>query len=205
MDHMKSLVFLICAGIGYLTGYFFGEGPWVTYISMMVTYHLFLGFLVITADREAGLSMPIGQTILSHAACLAVIIGLGMGRHAIPLFSIVRLFVPGLAPFEVNWLFSGVTKKKAALDAAIAGAPVAVMPVAAAPPPAATSSADDYEAFLKLLHEGGKRPFRKPGISVKQEFELWAAAQAKARATAAARASRAAATAAAATPAPDKA
>ncbi|HXR37667.1 MAG TPA: hypothetical protein VN776_01160, partial [Terracidiphilus sp.] len=101
--------------------------------------------------------------------------------------------------------FSGVTKKKAALDAAIAGAPVAVMPVAAAPPPAATSSADDYEAFLKLLHEGGKRPFRKPGISVKQEFELWAAAQAKARATAAARASRAAATAAAATPAPDKA
>lgn len=192
---MRSLVFLACAGLGYLIGYFFGDGPWVTYISMMVTYHLYLGFLLITAEHEAGLSMPIGQTILTHAACLAVIIGLGMGRHAIPFFSIIRLFVPGIAPFEVKWLFGGEQKKKAALEAAI-GQPAATskrLGVVAPPAPVApVTSAGDYEAFLKLMHEGGKRPFRKPGISVKQEFELWAAAQAKARAAAEAKAAAAA-------------
>jgi len=201
LNLMKSIVFLACAGLGYLIGHFFGDGPWVTYISMMVTYHLYLGFLLMTADHEAGLSMPVGQTILTHAACLAVIVGLGMGRHAIPFFSIIRLFVPGIAPFEVNWLFGGEQKKKVALEAAIGATTVTAAkavksaPVAAGPV-AYTSTAVDYEAFLKLMHEGGKRPFRKPGISVKQEFELWAAAQAKERAAAAVLAARAAAAAA---------
>ena len=162
--------------------------------------------------------MPVGQTILTHAACLAVIVGLGMGRHAIPFFGIIRLFVPGIAPFEVTWLFGGETKKKAALEAAIGATTVATAPAAtalkaapvapaAAAPVAYTTTAEDYEAFLKLMHEGGKRPFRKPGISVKQEFELWAAAQANERAAAAALAARAAAVAAAApamVPAGDK-
>lgn len=192
---MKSIVFLICAGIGYLIGHFFGDGPWVTYISMLVTYHLFLGFLLITAEHEAGFSMPIGQTILSHAACLAVIVGLGMGRHAIPFFYVIRLFVPGLAPFEVKWLFGGEIKKKAGLEAAVAVTAPAAVPVAVAPAKF-TTSAEDYEAFLKLLHEGGKRPFRKPGVSVKQEFEMWAEAQAKARAHEQAKAAAAAASAA---------
>jgi hypothetical protein len=204
---MKSVVFLLCAGLGYVIGHFFGDGPWVTYISMMVTYHLFLGFLVITAEKEASLAMPLGQTILSHAACLAVIIGLGMGRHAIPFFSIIRLFVPGLAPFEVNWLFGGDGKKKAALEAAIAGpvaapaSPSAAHHAAAAPVAQTfyeTSTGEDYEEFLKLLY-AGQRPFRKPGITVKQEFELWLAARAKARVkTAAAEAAAAKAAAAAA-------
>ncbi len=189
---MKSIVFLICAGIGYLIGHFFGDGPWVTYISLLVTYHLFLGFLLITAEHEAGFSMPIGQTILSHAACLAVLIGLGVGRHAIPFFYIIRLFIPGLAPFEVKWLFGGEIKKKTAQEGARAETSVAATPVAVAPAKF-SSSAQDYEAFLKILHEGGKRPFRKPGIGVKQEFELWAEAQAKARAHAEAKAAKAAA------------
>ena len=189
---MKSIVFLICAGIGYLIGHFFGDGPWVTYISLLVTYHLFLGFLLITAEHEAGFSMPIGQTILSHAACLAVLIGLGMGRHAIPFFYIIRLFIPGLAPFEVKWLFGGEIKKKTSQAGAGAETSVAAAPVAVAPAKF-SSSAQDYEAFLKILHEGGKRPFRKPGIGVKQEFELWAEAQAKARAHAEAKAAKAAA------------
>ncbi len=85
----------------------------------------------------------------------------------------------------------GDRKKKAALEAAIAGPSAAKTPAVPAPP--AIFSAEDYEAFLKIMHEGGKRPFRKPGITVKQEFELWAAAQAKERAAAAAKAAAAAA------------
>jgi hypothetical protein len=192
---MKSVIFLVCAGIGYLAGHFFGDGPWVTFVSMLVTYHLFLGFLLITAEHEAGFSMPVGQTIVSHAACLALIIGLGMGRHTIPFFGLIRIFIPGLAPFEVNWLFSGEKKREAAQNAAVAAMAVGRAPAATAAP-VATTTAADYEAFLKLLHEGGKRPFRKPGVTVKQEFELWAAAQAKARAAAELAAAKAAAVAA---------
>jgi hypothetical protein len=51
---------------------------------------------------------------------------------------------------------------------------------AVAPTPYSTSSGEDYDEFLKLMQQG-KRPFRKPGITVRQEYELWLAARAKAR------------------------
>jgi hypothetical protein len=44
-----------------------------------------------------------------------------------------------------------------------------------------SSSGDDYEDFIAHI-KTGKRPFRKPGISIKEEFELWHAARAKANA-----------------------
>jgi len=40
------------------------------------------------------------------------------------------------------------------------------------------STGDPYEDFI-LHMQSGKRPFRKPGITVKQEFELWLAHRAK--------------------------
>ncbi len=86
----------------------------------------------------------------------------------------------------------GDIDKRSALEVAIGGPVAAHASVASAPAaPRATSSAEDYEAFLKVMHEGGKRPFRKPGVTVKQEFELWAASQAKAREAAAAKAAAA--------------
>jgi len=42
-----------------------------------------------------------------------------------------------------------------------------------------TSTGEEYNEFLKLMQQG-IRPFRKPGISVKDEFELWLANKAKA-------------------------
>jgi hypothetical protein len=47
-----------------------------------------------------------------------------------------------------------------------------------------SASGDEYEDFIAHM-KTGKRPFRKPGISIKQEFELWHAARAKAHAHAA--------------------
>jgi len=40
------------------------------------------------------------------------------------------------------------------------------------------STGEEYNEFLKLMQQG-IRPFRKPGISVKDEFELWLANKAK--------------------------
>ena len=206
---MKQAGFLTCSGIGYLIGHYMGSGALSAYLSILVSYHLYLGFLAMIAEKETGFSLPIGQTIVMHAACLAVVIGIAMGRNSIPFFGIIRLFIPGIAPFEVNWLFSGGKKKTAAttedlLNRILPAAPAAEQAVAATAEPAgalvtavsepaaaaqitfgsATSSlfsnstGEEYEEFLKLLHEG-KRPFRKPGLAVRDEYEAWLAHRAK--------------------------
>jgi hypothetical protein len=200
------------------------DAAWATYAYILVVYHLILAFKVVTSDKKAGLSMPIGQAILTHLACVGLLIGIAVLRRQIPLFGLIRLFLPGLAPFEARWLFSGEKAKIERLndDAAIQAATVHVEPdavgmvaqAAAAPTPTkgfasvtglfshaasagatsasasaslyATSTGDDYNEFLTLMQQG-KRPFRRPGISVREEYELWLAHRAKASAAAAAK------------------
>jgi hypothetical protein len=258
---MKRIAFLVCSGIGYLIGHYFGDGAFAAYASILISYHLYLAFLVVSAEKETGLSLPVGQTIITHAACLAVVVGLAIGRHSIPFFGIIRLFIPAIAPFEVTWLFSGSKKNQnrvaeqiaavlspvpsapllketvaAALAAPATPAPSPVAPVLAAtvavdnvpavdapiapvvptPVPAepvratimvdnvptstysfmptkpsaslntAPAATDDpFEEFI-LHMKSGKRPFRKPGMTVKQEFELWLAHRTKTAQSAAA-------------------
>jgi hypothetical protein len=83
----------------------------------------------------------------------------------------------------MNWLLVGGTKKADPLSSPAAEGPVAAASVAdapAAPSLYATSTGDEYNEFLSLMQEG-KRPFRKPGITVRAEFELWLAHRAKTR------------------------
>jgi hypothetical protein len=201
---MKLVVFLICSGIGYLLGEYL-PAPWASYVSILVSYHLFLAWLVFTADHEAGLSMPVLSTVLTHAACLAVLIGLAIGRRYIPFLGLVRIFVPGLAPFECNWLFAaGTAKRKAPKEAidsqSMATTPVSEALVAATPiassPAASTSgasasnpsttvavsngayTADEHTAWIRYLSHP-RRAYRKPGLSVGDEFKQWQAARAE--------------------------
>lgn len=222
---MREIAFLPCSAIGYVLGHYLGQGAAGVLLSILISYHLYLGYLVFSAEREPGLSLPIVRTLLIHATFLALVILLGVGRNIIPFFWVVRLFIPAVAPFEADWLFSGGDadwflnggKKKVVLPAlefavpetpwipalaqelpaatptavavspaskpalavAAPAAPLAAKPaVAAASAPSVsgaafgTTTAEEYEEFLAHLR-GGKRPFRKPGMSVKQEFELW--------------------------------
>jgi hypothetical protein len=184
---MKLVVFLICSGIGYLLGHYLPD-PLGTYVSILVSYHLFLAWLVITAEHEGGLSLPVLQTVLTHAACLAVLIGLAMGRHHLPLLGLVRIFVPGLAPFECKWLFSrDMAKKKAQQEAdtpaVVAAASVVSTPEGAATnpdsdPPEAEYTADEHTAWIRYLADK-RRAFRKPGLTVAEEYKAWREARAR--------------------------
>jgi len=58
----------------------------------------------------------------------------------------------------------------------------AAKPVTVSAGLAYNSTGADYEEFLKLMQQG-KRPFRKPGLSVMQEYELWLAHKAAAAGT----------------------
>ena len=201
---MKLIAFLICSGIGYLLGRYLPDS-WSAYVSILVSYHLFLGWLVITAEHDTGFSMPVLSTVLTHAACLALLIGLAIGQRYVPFLALVRIFVPGLAPFECNWLFAaGVVREKAPKDTldtrTIASPTVATVAVAStseAPAasevqveseagtgavtsaaPEAEYTAEEHTAWIKYLSRP-RRAFRKPGISVGEEFKQWQAARAQ--------------------------
>jgi hypothetical protein len=162
---MKSAALVLCTVIGYLLGHYLLPDPLAVYASMLIAYHLLLVFLVVIADREKGMSLPVGSTILTHLACLAILIGVAVERQYIPLFGIIRYFIPALAPFEADWLFSGGRKK--AKDRA---APEHI------PLPAGT--ADDYDEFLRYLAQK-KRAFSKPGRSLREEHVVWMADRAR--------------------------
>jgi hypothetical protein len=150
---------------------------WALSVSVLVSYHLFLVWLLLTADHEVGFSMPVFSSILTHLACLAVVVVMILGRHVIPFYSILRYCIPGMAPFERDWLFKANKKKKdepqpSVLDPATAAVYAATI-------------GDDYEAWNQ--HLASRNPLsRKPGASIKEEHDAFMAARVKARAGAAA-------------------
>jgi hypothetical protein len=73
-------------------------------------------------------------------------------------------------------LFNGETAVVAATTLAAGD-----VPATATPSHYDSCSGEDYEEFLKLMQQG-KRPFRKPGRTVRQEFEAWLAARPRTRA-----------------------
>jgi len=158
----KSLVFLLCSAIGYFVGQYVPE-PFGAYLRILVPYHLFLLYLVFLENDKAGMSMPMGQTIVTHLACLALLVGIAMGRRYVPFFGLIGLFVPALAPFEAEWLFSGGAKK-------VEENTEPVVQVNAA------ETADEYAEFMKYM-SGSKREFKRLGQSPKDEYNLWRAAR----------------------------
>jgi len=156
----KLVVYIVCSIIGALVGHFFFDGAMAVYASILVAYHLFLAYLVVTASHEKALSMSVPLTIVNHLAFLGLVVGAAYARNHIPFFFILRWFIPGLAPFETKWLFSGKGKSEDAEEE-----PYQTMPDA---------TLEDHEAFREHLMQPD-RPFRKPGISLHDEFALWLA------------------------------
>jgi uncharacterized short protein YbdD (DUF466 family) len=187
-----------------LLGYLLGQalpGAWNPYASILISYHLYLAWLLLTANHKTGISLPIVYTTMTHLCCVALVVILAVGRQYVPFFAILRFFVPALAPFERAWLFSGGTPKKEipiddlALAAAVGGTAAAAKAAAAAAKAAAAKAAaakaaavpvvtaEDYEAWL--CHLKKRNPLaRKPGMTMKDEYEQWMAARFKARAAA---------------------
>jgi hypothetical protein len=200
---MNRIVFLVSILVGYLLARFLPEGAWSAYAPMLISYHLFLAYLVFAGEHKGGFSMPVFSTILTHSAFLAILIGLAVGRHYVPFFSVVRVIIPALAPFESKWLFSGGKPKKAAAEdeAAVGSSAPASIPLGMAhttttdiastseplaagnvtEAPEAEYTADDQTAWLHYLAHP-RRAFRKPGRTVADEFKEWKAARAQLRA-----------------------
>jgi hypothetical protein len=76
------------------------------YIYILVSYHVFLAWVVLLSEENTGLAMPIGTTILTHAACVFLIVAITLGRRYVPFFGFVRFGIAAIAGFEHNWLFT---------------------------------------------------------------------------------------------------
>jgi hypothetical protein len=161
------LAFLVSAFIANLVSRFLPESAWYNYEYILISYNLFLIWLVIEAKQVKGISLPFGISTLTHAVCLVLIVPIGMGNGVIPYFEYVRFCVPTLAYIERKWLISLGVKK-------MQEPPVSV--------PASTviseATADDNEAWIKYLSHRDPR-LQKPGMSIKNEYEQWLAARAK--------------------------
>lgn len=160
---MKGIVAILCSLVGYLLARFLPDGALGIYAPLLISYHLFLAFLVVTTIQDKGISLPIPSTMLTHVACLALLVVFSEAREYIPYFEIIRFFLPGIAAFEAAWLFSGKGKKKHA---------------AAEPDGPIGGTAEDYEDFILYLRQN-ERQFSKPGRSVKEEYKSWLAYRSK--------------------------
>jgi len=162
---VKFFAYIVAALIGFAIGHYVLEGAAAAFGSILISYHLYLLFLVLMAKHEKGFSLPIGQTILTHLAVLVVVVGLPYIRAQIPFFSLVSLLIPGLAPFETAWLFGGQGQSVKTAEKA-------------KPVDTASATADDHREFVEYLRSG-HRPFRKPGGTVDDEFRAWFADRVK--------------------------
>jgi hypothetical protein len=158
MEGKDIAAFMVAGLLGYLAGTIVPAGPWAIYTSILVSYHLFLGWLLVTAEHKTGVSLPIASTIATHLACLALILTFGMARR-VPFFGFFRYGIAALAIFERGWLFSGMSNQLKPQDV-----PSAL--------PAMVATGDDYQEWLRHLAQQ-KTTSRKLGTSLKAEYEQW--------------------------------
>jgi hypothetical protein len=168
LEGINIVGFFLASLLGFLAGTVVPEGAWATYTSILVSYHVFLAWLIIVDGNKTGVSLPIASTIVTHAACLALILPLGMARHFIPFFSLFRYTIAALAIFERGWLFSGKSSQTTQQ-----AAPATPVPI---------DTAEDFRDWLQHLAQQ-KPGSRKPGSSLKAEYHQWLIARAKSRPT----------------------
>ena len=166
---MSFVMYLLCVGVGYVAGNYLPDTPLSPYIPLLVSYHLFVIYLIahvgVTGDQKIGLSMSIPVAFISHLAFVGAMIGMVMGRRYVPLFGLIQYAVPSLAPFEVQWIFEGAKKGKDSDEPAR-------MP---------EGTMEDYAEFVEYM-KNRNRKYEKAGQSIHEEYEVWAKARSKRRA-----------------------
>ena len=159
------VAFVAACLIGYGVGTFLPDGAWHAYASVLLAYHLFLFWLVITSEEDAGLSFHPASTLLTHGAFLGTVIAILMARRYIPFFSFFGMGIASLAYFEKIWLFGGERNRAKAMQERTG---VAVV----------RSSANDYQEWTKHLAQR-KASSVIHGSSLKDEYEQWVKARAQ--------------------------
>ena len=98
--------YAICGALGFGAGLMVPDPSWGSAVAILVSYHLFLIWLVISGDDEAGMSQGLFVTIFTHLACVFLMVAMARTLRYMPMFRIARYSVAALALFERKWLFA---------------------------------------------------------------------------------------------------
>ena len=201
-DGPDFLAFLVCAGIGYFIGTLVPAGAPSIYACILVAYHLFLAWLIFRVrgdsdqgDKKAGISLPIVHTLLTHAACLVVVLGpVAIALHSMPFLAHPATAAADPADPEAAALQMNNAEHMLRLVKGIACS-VAVLAVFerrwlfsseasekpsphSAPSPVASAvraTGDDTVEWERYL--AAHRQSFAPGTSIKAEYEKWLVAR----------------------------
>lgn len=168
------LAFLLCNLVGQIAGSFVPAGEWAVYLPMVIAYHLFLMWLLLSSGKKMALCMPLISSILTHLCCVGVVVSLPTLRHYIPYFSLFRFGATFLAAFELNWLFAPVKfsqleEKRSKKSKALTTAEVMAL-----------STGEDHQAWLDYLSTRTPGDVRR-GLTLKEEYEQWLRARIRRR------------------------
>jgi len=129
--------FLACVLVGYLIAYTMVPGVGQVYASMLISFHLFLGWLVYSGMKQKNISsLPVLPSLLKHVCFLAPILLLPLVRHSIPLFGLLRFAITIFAKLESNWLLysPSVVESPEAISVAVVQPEAAPLTVIATEP-----------------------------------------------------------------------
>ena len=198
------LAFLVCAGLGYFIGSLAPAGAPSIYTSVLVAYHLFLGWLLLRTsasdglgDKKAGVSLPVVHTILTHAACLVVVLGpVAIALHSMPSLADPRAAAADTADPEAAALQMDNTEQTLRLVKGISCSIAALavfehrwlfsseasqkpspQPAPSPVAPAVRATANDAVEWERYL--AAHRQSFAPGTSIKAEYEKWLVARYK--------------------------
>jgi hypothetical protein len=196
--------FVVCGVTGYFLGTFAPAGAPSIYASILISYHLFLAWLVFGKStghedgaKKAGVSLPLVHTVLTHAACLIVVLApVSLALHRMPSIAAPRAAAmeaadaddPMASIKKMNRMENAIRLVKG-ISCSIAGLAVferkwlfsseatekpRPQPVAPSVPAVRATSDDaaDWHAYL-----AANRQSFSPGASVKAEYEKWLVAR----------------------------
>ncbi len=158
---MKGILVVLGCGFGYVISRFIPDGPLAVFFPLIVSYHLLLAVLVVTAMQDKGHKLNPIPAALTHAAFFVLLLIGATAGAMVPYFEYLRFLLPALAYVELLVLFRG--KKVQSVERGDA---------------ASNSTAEDYEEFIHYMRSGN-RPFAKAGHTVRDEFNSWLAHRAK--------------------------
>ena len=173
------VAFFVACFIGLIVRVFLPVEPWSIGIAVLVSFHLFLAWLLIGSNQEVPLGKDTFSTIATHLACTAVVYCVAWSAQAIGHYGLFAAF-PGvrflgflivlLAIHEQRWLLTGRKRSFQSQQPE-------------APSPDFTLSGEDYEEFLRYL--AARDPISvRPGTSVTAEYTQWRVARARSRGSA---------------------
>jgi hypothetical protein len=199
----ERCVYLVCVVLGLIAYIMFRPAVWAPYVGLMVTYHLFLFYILFGSVHEFRRSFGIPATIASHLLCVVVLLALSKILMAytslqflrtLPLLTSVLfmmwawkaiavlqyLIAYALATHERDFLFAGEVHKRA-LENAPPKAFAASAATTSGGAPLTPATGEDHRDWLldRERRKAAFHAFYKPGTSVQNDFEQWLRARGK--------------------------